>query len=209
MYSIYFITIIFILIICLILPNYISVENYDNINNPNCPYRYRSYWTTCRGDKNNRCKECGYMRPGLFWRIDDSDCCEFKCKRPQSQPINKDDSIYYCRDFNRCTPQRPNKYGERDCGINLLYNTRSKIYDTKEQCQHDIEPYKHLNRTQCLKTTGAGWCTNSNGDGVCLQGNPVGPTDLRNTDCHPNITTGINSWIPGNGDPFILQNFAY
>ncbi len=115
---------------------------------------------------------------------------------------------YWCREFTRCFPRYQYIHGKPWCGIMALGSQAAPVYRTLGQCKKSIDPFKHLNRYQCLRTTGTGWCTDSNGCGKCVAGAQDRPTDLaRYNYCFPNRVNGVNSYIPGNGDPFFLRDF--
>ncbi len=122
-------------------------------------------------------------------------------------------NTYWCEDQaqlcgEKCCPKNIGYSGQKWCGISKLYNTDSKVYNTKQECIKDVDRFSHLERYDCLRTTGAGWCTNSNGNGKCVAGAPDRPTDIiRYNYCFPNKTDGINSYIPGVANSYILQNF--
>lgn len=78
----------------------------------------------------------------------------------------------------------------------MLYNTIAPAYQTFEECQMAENPFQNLNREECLKQTGAGWCTDYLGDGICVRGTPSGPDDMyRHNLCYPNqFRSNTNAW---------------
>ena len=97
----------------------------------------------------------------------------------------------------------------RWCGIRNVDNQPAPIYNTKEECKADINKFSLLDRHQCLRTSEAGWCTDRNGEGICVEGAQDRPRDLfRYGYCFPNRVNGVNAYIPGSSSQFVIRNFG-
>ena len=182
-----------------------------------CPFDFREECRYCKHDKNVPCLHCKFQRVGLT-RRSEKNCCKNICpnigvltgqKREdlyKKQLKNSGLTPYWCRNIYRCVKKFPTARGFRWCGQNDLNNQPEPIFPSKKACFRNIYPYIHLSRRQCLNTSGVGWCTDYNGDGLCVPGGPDRPSDLvRYGYCFPNRTTGVNSYIPGMADPFVRQ----
>lgn len=167
-----------------------------NRKNKKCQYQFRGSWIRCpKGTLNEGelCYDCPWKRPGLNL-LPDSGCCQNKCCKRKKKNLG---IPYYCRRYGTCI-KKYSKDGCRSCGMQTLYNTPAKIFDTLEECRYDVNPYAHLNKEECLKQTSAGWCTDYLGNGVCVPGTPEGPIDqLRWDTCYVNQRSDKNSWNGG------------
>lgn len=168
---------------------------------PGCAYQFRNKELKCPKNSRNPgvdCYDCGYIRPGLFLNEAVKDCCQYKC---ENWLPPKKCKPYYCYIDSLCQP----RYGKRDCGYHKMYLTKAKVYDNKEQCENDVNPYKNMDMEKCLERDGRGWCTDAYGNGLCVPGTEEGPKDReRYYECYPNlVNTNRNSWTPGYTNPWI------
>lgn len=196
---------------------YFTTKN--KINN-SCLFEMDGNTISCKNNSDKKCINCGYERPNLHYQIN-PECCKNKClnhkellnKIPISNMIGVTGlkkyikkPYWWCKNKYTCFIRNQTLNGKAWCGIDNLTNQISNIYSSKEQCFKSIDPYKNLNKCECLKQEGAGWCTDRNGKGICVEGGKDRPADLvRYNYCFPNRDNiGTNSYSPGNANPFIV-----
>jgi hypothetical protein len=100
---------------------------------------------------------------------------------------------FYCNKTGRCEAVDCSW-----CGINTLDRLPTRVYGSLGECEDDVEPYRKMSRQECLRDFKRGWCSDHNGDGVCLVGNPVGPKYRQRYGwCFRNGESSVNNWIYG------------
>lgn len=185
--------IILILILIPISTKIYFQENFGE-NNRKCLYKFNGKWSVCPENSlypNEKCYQCPWERPYLNYKSNEN-CCYKKCyyKRPTGVP-------YYCHIGvkDTCIKKYADNKEDRYCGYHKLYQVPAKIYNTLEECKYS-NPYRDLNKKQCLETNGVGWCTDYLGEGICVRGTPQGPINqMKYYQCYPNqYRTNNNSW---------------
>lgn len=114
---------------------------------------------------------------------------------------------YYCQRYGYCYKCSD---GERKCGHHQMFYNKAKVFDTLDECENNLNPFRHLSQKECLKTVNAGWCTDYLSNGLCVYGTPEGPYELfRYNMCFPNQNNTANSWVYGDKtlDLSINKNF--
>ena len=68
-----------------------------------------------------------------------------------------------------------------------------------EECENDINQCtKYKDENNCISNGNCGWCSNSDGEGKCIEGTASGPIDLfKYNYCDPNQKNSNNSWTSG------------
>jgi hypothetical protein len=188
------------LIIFIIIILYISKYNENfkckekKINNE-CDFRFYYYPSFCSSYSLNpkkKCIKCPYKRVGLTIN-DNPKCCRNICYKYKK----KNKGIpYYCERYNNCIKKYAKSVNDMNCGKYMLYGNSAKIFKNMNECKNYVYKFNNLNKEKCLKTNGAGWCTDFKGDGICVRGTPEGPLDqVRYNMCLPNQRNKKNAWI--------------
>jgi len=129
-----------------------------------------------------------------------------KCPPPYNKEVNfwthdKKNDVYQCH-FKRGNQIY---YSPEGCCFD-----KSKKVVINDKC-HQMNIDK-VNLKTCLNNSpipGCGLCTDSNGDGTYMEGTPLGPYDLLNTNCVPgksqmtNKKVSKNAWFMCKQNPFI------
>lgn len=127
---------------------------------------------------------------------------------------------YFCNIAGKCVKYKgtvvSSHISANNCGTEQLTNQLLLPYASLEECNRTLDPCDiyndpnnsiHLNRTNCLGNSNCGFCTNSNGEGKCISGNPSGPSDLNKYYyCNPYNGSKNNTYEYGNRTAYILQN---
>lgn len=197
-YFLYIIILLIILILLNIQENFINQKcSPPYTPQKKCTYKFNGEWSKCPSLSlypGEKCYSCPWKRPGLDYKST-SHCCHNKCF--ERKKIKMGDP-YYCENSrgSGCFIKYAKNYNNRTCGMRMLYNTPIKPHDTLEECEYSLNKYKNLTKKQCLDKTGAGWCTDYLGEGLCVPGTPLGPNNLiKYYTCFPNQRTNKNSWI--------------
>lgn len=200
---------IFIILFIVLFTIFFYQNKYLNLNDNketfqnNCNKFFKGK-TFCQLNINNNKCECKYQKDGINYPFDAPEpCCDNKCSKikPENchEPNPKLESSYYCNIAGKCIEYKGtiknNRISENNCGLDPLNNQLLLGYITKEECESQNNPCDKYNKYNmstmkkknfCLKDTNCGFCTNSYGDGKCIDGNASGPNDiLKYFDCIP------------------------
>lgn len=183
-------------------------------------------------DKNSFCQvnidlkkcECKLQKDTVKYAFDSPEvCCKRNCNKRTIEECVQDKKEtgipYYCNINGSCVEYKgtilSNHISANNCGVDSLNNQLLLPYATKEECKKSVnicDKYnvpsraKEINKQECLKDVYCGYCTNSEGNGKCIEGNATNPTDLRNYYfCTANQTNGKNSYEYGNHVAYLLQ----
>ena len=105
---------------------------------------------------------------------------------------------YYCWEGKQCKEHNYNYLdpSKNKCGQNMIAQVPLFVYDNKEQCLKDNTQCKDLDKQNCLQKSNCGWCTNSFGRGICVDGTPMGPINY-NLPCWPSNGKYYNNYTGG------------
>ena len=105
---------------------------------------------------------------------------------------------YYCWEGKTCKEHNYNYLdpSKNKCGQNMIAQVPLFVYDNKEQCLKDNTQCKDLDKQNCLQKSNCGWCTNSFGRGICVDGTPMGPINY-NLPCWPSTGKYYNNYTGG------------
>ena len=217
-YIILIISIFFILIVSLnLIKKYYKLENFQN----NCPLFFKGN-TFCQLNKNNNKCECKYQKVGINYPfMAPESCCNNKCNLlspsecQEKNPIEK--TSYFCNIGGKCieykgTNQNIN-ISQNNCGLDPLNNQLILPYTSMQECESQNNPCNKYNnykwstakkKSKCLKNVNCGFCTNSYGEGKCIDGNATGPNDiLKYFYCIPGVSKN-NTYTYGDHALYIL-----
>jgi len=219
---IYLIFIIIILLIFIILLN--NFVTYKELfENNNCSKEFSTNSFCQYNMDNNKC-ECIYQKDDIKMGFSSPPgCCNRICSRLSKEECLKQSKIdeipYYCNIAGNCIKQMgtllSNKISANNCGTDILNNQLLLPYATLDEClkgsdictkYNDPSKGKLENKENCLKDVNCGYCTNSEGDGKCIEGNATEPNDLEKYYyCSANKKSGKNLYEYGNHVAYLLQ----
>ncbi len=212
--------------------NYYSDFNFDvNLNdtpeesNPN--YSCNNFFNKnsfCSSDiETDKCK-CTFQKDDLRYSFHSlENCCTKVCmKYAPEKCLNTTPFLsknYYCRYGDKCKEYKGNILNSRisanNCGNDPLNNQLLLPFADKAQCEKTIDvcdKYNivdrsiHVNKSECLKDTNCGFCSNNTGGGKCISGTAEGPLDLNKYYyCSPSSPNKTYSYNYGNHAAYILQ----
>lgn len=197
--------ILLLIFIIFYISNLFFYETFQNYINPF--FKDKSFCTV-----NNKTQKCGctYQKDGINIPFNTSekscnDNCSNKSKEKCNNKIIDKDIYYYCKHGKKCKKYNAtikNRYiSNNNCGFDKLTNQLILPYLDKESCESSINSCDQYNsggkgmKEKCLKNTNCGYCTNSYGDGKCIEGTASGPLDLQ-SNCSQNSKT--NKYEYGN-----------
>jgi len=121
---------------------------------------------------------------------------------------NSNKTSYYCNIGGKCTKYNGtilnSHISTNNCGTDVLNNQLLLPYASYEECSKTLNPCDKYNnpewsqgkiKTECLKNTNCGFCTNDSGKGKCIEGTATEPLDL-------------NKYYYCNGDKYEYGNHA-
>lgn len=98
---------------------------------------------------------------------------------------------YYCNIGGKCKKYNGtilnSHISTNNCGTDVLNNQLLLPYSSYEECSKTLNPCDKYNnpewsegkiKTECLKNTNCGFCTNDSGKGKCIEGTATEPLDL-------------------------------
>lgn len=107
---------------------------------------------------------------------------------PASDPTK---TSYYCNIGGKCKRYNGtilnSHISTNNCGTDVLNNQLLLPYGSYEECSKTLNPCDKYNnpgwsdakiKTECLKNTNCGFCTNDEGKGKCIEGTATEPLDL-------------------------------
>lgn len=184
--------IIFILFYCI---NNNIIEKYQNYINP-----FFKNKTFCNYDKDSKKCLCNYQKDniGINYKAP-GNSCNYECLNKNKEDCNNNiyQTNYYCKINGKCQEFKgtdKSKYiSVNNCGTDKLSNQIKLPYLSKKDCEKSLsvcDSYNNNNneterKKKCLENTKCGYCTNSFGQGKCIEGTAEGPLDLNNN-CNPN-----------------------
>ena len=196
--------IIILLIILILFKNY-KKESFSNFSNIKCPKTIKNLSNFCIWDKDDeRCK-CVFQKSNDYY-YNFPVCCNSECsKLSKSECVPNDNVKYYCQNNSGTDCDSYNAYINEKrvsgnvCGTEILTNNYKRPYMSYEECKKDINQCtKYKNKNDCTSNNICGWCSNSSGKGICIEGTSSGPIDLfKYHYCDPNQKNENNSWSYG------------
>lgn len=172
----------------------------------------------------NRC-ECKYQKDSVKYIIDSpSYCCKRDCSKLLEKDCistSKDTKInYYCNYGGKCNKYHGTmtrkKIAANYCGNDPLNNQIILPFASLDECDKSLDhcdkyniPDRsmNINKSECLKDTNCGFCTNDDNGGKCISGTASGPNDLqRYYFCKPDSKKDVNKYIYGNHVAYLLQS---
>ncbi len=120
-------------------------------------------------------------------------CCETKCNAlPKEKCVqNKLNTKYYCNIAGKCKEYNATIQDSvimaNICGIDNVTNQYIMPFMSKEECINKSDPCSKYNdeklgisdrEKSCLNNTNCGMCYNESGEGKCVTGSPMGPSDM-------------------------------
>jgi hypothetical protein len=174
-------------------------EEHLQTNHDLCPNFYKNAF--CQFDINENKNMCKYQKDNVKIAFNAPNfCCnegngcsnnyssktfEFTPKSESSNPS------YYCNIGGQCKKYNGtilnSHISTNNCGTDVLNNQLLLPYASYEECSKTLNPCDKYNnsewseakiKTECLKNTNCGICTNDSGKAKCIEGTPSEPLDL-------------------------------
>jgi len=172
-------------------------EEESTIDNGLCANFYKNAF--CQFDINRNKNMCKYQKDNVKIAFDAPEvCCDNRCqssakniKQFSSINNNMSDTSYYCNIGGKCKRYNGtilnSHISTNNCGTDVLNNQLLLPYASYEECSKTLNPCDKYNnpewsdakiKTECLKNTNCGFCTNDEGKGKCIEGTATEPLDL-------------------------------
>ena len=199
--------ILFIIIFLFILINSSFTEHFKN--NYCNPFFKNNTFCTYNVDTNT-CG-CTFQKDGVNipYQAPETCCnneCSTKTKETCNTPIESKEGSYYCNINGKCKEYKGtimnSHISANSCGTDQLNNQLLLPFTSKEMCESSLSPCDMYNnrklstdekKSECLKNTNCGFCTNNFGFGKCIDGTAEGPIDLtKYQQCVVNPSSGNN-----------------
>lgn len=118
--------------------------------------------------------------------------------------LKEEKDYYYCIYGEKCKKKPKNYFdiSKNTCGKPSISQVPFEVYDDKKTCEKALNPCKNLGEKECKLNYNCGWCTNSLGQGKCVEGTPDGPLNLEHT-CIPQNGKKGNNYTQGMPKQFI------
>lgn len=231
----YILILIFIFLILFLLffliNKYFNVIIYENFLEENSSLEEE---TECNSffDKNSYCVldvdenkcDCKYQKDNVKYIFESPEnCCKRNCNKLSAENcVNRDRKTkipYYCNIGGECKKYEgtiiDSHIAANNCGNDSLNNQILLPYSSKEECEKSVDycdKYNKLNqsnslrKSECIKDTNCGFCTNDSGGGKCISGTAEGPLDMQKYYyCNANTRDNINKYIYGDHSAALLQ----
>ena len=180
-------------------------EYFSNFNNIKCPKKIKDLSNFCIWDKNNEKCKCIFQKSGNYY-YNFPICCDKECSKLSKEECVPNKNIhYYCQNSGGTDCIKYKAFVNEDkisgnvCGVDILTNNYKRPYMDYEECKNDINQCtKYKDENNCISNGNCGWCSNSDGEGKCIEGTASGPIDLfKYNYCDPNQKNSNNSWTYG------------
>lgn len=173
--------------------------------------------------ENNKCT-CKLQKDDLRYNFSSPEiCCKNNCEELKPEECVENNNFtrvpYYCNIGGVCKKYEgtivSDHISANYCGTDPLNNQILLPYSSIKECSKSIDycdkynnPFntKHVNKTNCLKDSNCGYCTNSLGGGKCISGNATEPNDLQKYYyCNNYSRDSGNNYEYGNQSAYLLQ----
>jgi len=150
-------------------------------------------------------------------------CCKKLCRKYSPEKCITSTPFlsrkYYCRNGDSCEERNGiilnSRISANNCGNDPLNNQLLLPYADKKECEgsldvcdkHNIKDRSiNVNKSECLKDSNCGFCSNNTGGGKCISGTAEGPLDLNKYYyCAPASVNKTYSYDYGNQAAYLLQ----
>jgi len=200
---------LFILFITLLFLILLKIPLYENFFNDKRKGCFKSL---------NRPLECLYTYGNFIFPLDYKKCldiCPEDVKKQEKlyEGFENKKPSYWCYTANyksedkKCVEKEVNVNdpSKNNCGEEVATNSIKPVYNTEKQCKKHNFKCDGLSKEECGKKWGCGWCSNSLGEGKCVEGYSFGALNVKDK-CWVSNGSSNNNFQPGYTNPFNILN---